>query len=34
MSDAPDAITNRGYHMHIYYDPARTRAAASGSAPP
>ena len=28
MSDAPNAITNRGYHAHIYYDPARTRATA------
>ena len=28
MSDAPDAITNRGYHAHIYYDPARTRPTA------
>jgi DOPA 4,5-dioxygenase len=25
MSDAPDAIRNRGYHAHIYYDPERTR---------
>jgi DOPA 4,5-dioxygenase len=28
MSDAPDAIKNRGYHAHIYYDPQRTRPAA------
>jgi aromatic ring-cleaving dioxygenase len=28
MSDAPDAIRNRGYHAHIYYDPERTRPTA------
>jgi len=28
MSDAPDAISNRGYHAHIYYDPERTRPTA------
>ena len=28
MSDTPDAIRNRGYHAHIYYDPERTRATA------
>jgi DOPA 4,5-dioxygenase len=28
MSDATDAIRNRGYHAHIYYDPARTRPTA------
>jgi DOPA 4,5-dioxygenase len=28
MSDAPNAITNRGYHAHIYYDPAQTRPTA------
>jgi aromatic ring-cleaving dioxygenase len=28
MSDATDAIKNRGYHAHIYYDPARTRLTA------
>jgi DOPA 4,5-dioxygenase len=28
MSDAPDAIRNRGYHAHIYYDPDRTRPTA------
>ena len=28
MSDAPDTIRNRGYHAHIYYDPARTRPTA------
>jgi DOPA 4,5-dioxygenase len=28
MSDAPEAIKNRGYHAHIYYDPKRTRATA------
>ena len=28
MSDAPDTISNRGYHAHIYYDPARTRPTA------
>jgi DOPA 4,5-dioxygenase len=28
MSDAPNAIRNRGYHAHIYYDPARTRPTA------
>jgi DOPA 4,5-dioxygenase len=28
MSDATDAIKNRGYHAHIYYDPARTRPTA------
>jgi DOPA 4,5-dioxygenase len=28
MSDAPEAITNRGYHAHIYYDPERTRPTA------
>ena len=28
MSDAPDAISNRGYHAHIYYDPVRTRSTA------
>ena len=32
MSDAPDAIRNRGYHAHIYYDPERTRPTASCSA--
>lgn len=25
MNNVPDAIRNRGYHAHIYYDPARTR---------
>lgn len=25
MSDAADTITNKGYHAHIYYDPAQTR---------
>ena len=28
MSDVPDAISNRGYHAHIYYDPERTRLTA------
>jgi DOPA 4,5-dioxygenase len=28
VSDSPNAITNRGYHAHIYYDPAQTRATA------
>jgi aromatic ring-cleaving dioxygenase len=28
MSDAPDAIRNRGYHAHIYYNPERTRPTA------
>jgi DOPA 4,5-dioxygenase len=28
MSNAPDSITNCGYHAHIYYDPARTRPTA------
>jgi len=28
MSDAAEAIPNRGYHAHIYYDPARTRSTA------
>jgi aromatic ring-cleaving dioxygenase len=28
MSGAPDAIRNRGYHAHIYYDPERTRPTA------
>src|SRR5919109_2072123 len=28
MSNAPDAIRNRGYHAHIYYDPDRTRPTA------
>jgi aromatic ring-cleaving dioxygenase len=28
MSDAPDAIRNRGYHAHIYYDLERTRPTA------
>ena len=28
MSDAPDAIRNRGYHAHIYDDPERTRPTA------
>jgi DOPA 4,5-dioxygenase len=28
MSNAPDAIQNRGYHAHIYYDPERTRPTA------
>ena len=28
MSDARDAIKNRGYHAHIYYDPERTRPTA------
>src|SRR3989475_12502559 len=26
MTDAADTIPNRGYHAHIYYDPARTRS--------
>src|SRR5262249_57489517 len=28
MTDAADTIPNRGYHAHIYYDPARTRSTA------
>ena len=28
MTDAGQAIVNRGYHAHIYYDPAKTRATA------
>jgi aromatic ring-cleaving dioxygenase len=28
MSDAPDAISNRGDHAHISYDPDRTRPTA------
>jgi DOPA 4,5-dioxygenase len=28
MSEAPDAIRNRGYHAHIYYDPESTRPTA------
>jgi aromatic ring-cleaving dioxygenase len=28
MTTAADAITNRGYHAHIYYDPEKTRQAA------
>jgi aromatic ring-cleaving dioxygenase len=28
MSDATEAIRNRGYHAHIYYDPERTRPTA------
>lgn len=28
MSDDTAAIRNRGYHAHIYYDPARTRPTA------
>ena len=28
MSENTDAIRNRGYHVHIYYDPARTRPTA------
>jgi aromatic ring-cleaving dioxygenase len=28
MSDAPNAVRNRGYHAHIYYDPERTRPTA------
>ena len=28
MSDAPNAIRNRGYHAHIYYDPEKTRPTA------
>src|SRR3989442_12737014 len=28
MTDAADTIPNRGYHAHIYYDPARTRPTA------
>ena len=28
MTDAAEAIVNRGYHAHIYYDPAKTRPTA------
>jgi DOPA 4,5-dioxygenase len=28
MTTAADAITNRGYHAHIYYDPEKTRLTA------
>jgi aromatic ring-cleaving dioxygenase len=28
MTDATDVIPNRGYHAHIYYDPAKTRPTA------
>ena len=28
MTDAADTIPNRGYHAHIYYDPAKTRSTA------
>src|SRR5438445_9742283 len=28
MTAAVDTIPNRGYHAHIYYDPARTRSTA------
>src|SRR5262249_30144494 len=28
MTDGADAIPNRGYHAHIYYDPAKTRPTA------
>jgi DOPA 4,5-dioxygenase len=28
MRDAPDASTSRGYHAHIYYDPASPRPTA------
>jgi aromatic ring-cleaving dioxygenase len=28
MTDAAAAIPNRGYHAHIYYDPAKTRSTA------
>ena len=28
MTTVADAITNRGYHAHIYYDPQRTRQTA------
>lgn len=28
MSNDTDAVMNRGYHAHIYYDPARTRPTA------
>ena len=26
MTDTADAIPNRGYHAHIYYDPEKTRS--------
>lgn len=28
MSNDTDVVMNRGYHAHIYYDPARTRPTA------
>jgi aromatic ring-cleaving dioxygenase len=28
MTTTADAITNRGYHAHIYYDPEKTRQTA------
>ena len=28
MTDAAEATPNRGYHAHIYYDPAKTRPTA------
>ena len=28
MTTAADAVTNRGYHAHIYYDPGKTRQTA------
>ena len=28
MTDAAEAIPNRGYHAHIYYDPEKTRPTA------
>jgi len=28
MTDASDVVPNRGYHAHIYYDPATTRSTA------
>ena len=28
MTDTAEAIPNRGYHAHIYYDPHKTRPTA------